>query len=154
MSLIPGLGRSPGGGHKSPIQYSSLENPHGPRSLVGYSPQGCKESDITVTTLDQHCKHKGETDSAGDTGSSESYNNPRKTPHLTRLVVLPLQHTVNSPTAHFQVQDLSVLFIKLALRHVANGKKVTNCKGMTVSKASSRMLQTIEHHTGTLTRIL
>ena len=38
MSLIPGLGRSPGGGHKSTLQYSSLENPHGQRSLVGYSP--------------------------------------------------------------------------------------------------------------------
>jgi len=27
--LIPGLGRSPGGGHGSPLQYSCLENPHG-----------------------------------------------------------------------------------------------------------------------------
>ena len=25
--LTPGLGRSPGGGHSSPLQYSSLENP-------------------------------------------------------------------------------------------------------------------------------
>ena len=24
---IPGLGRSPGGGHRSPLQYSCLENP-------------------------------------------------------------------------------------------------------------------------------
>jgi len=24
-----------------------MENPHGQRSLVGYSPQGCKESDTT-----------------------------------------------------------------------------------------------------------
>ena len=29
------------------LQYSSLENPHGQRSLVGYSPWGCKESDMT-----------------------------------------------------------------------------------------------------------
>ena len=36
--LIPGLGRSPGGGHGSPLKYSCLENPHGQRSLVGYSP--------------------------------------------------------------------------------------------------------------------
>ena len=35
---IPGLGRSPGGGHGSPLQYSCLENPHGQRTLVGYSP--------------------------------------------------------------------------------------------------------------------
>ena len=27
MGLIPGFGRSPGGGHGNPIQYSSLENP-------------------------------------------------------------------------------------------------------------------------------
>ena len=35
--LIPGLGRSPGGGHGNPLQYSCLEN-HGQRSLVGCSP--------------------------------------------------------------------------------------------------------------------
>ena len=34
--LIPGLGRSPGGGQGNPLQYSCLENPHGQRSLVGY----------------------------------------------------------------------------------------------------------------------
>jgi len=27
MGLIPGSGRSPGGGHGSPLQYSCLENP-------------------------------------------------------------------------------------------------------------------------------
>ena len=27
MSLIPGLGRCPGGGHGNPLQYSCLENP-------------------------------------------------------------------------------------------------------------------------------
>ena len=27
VSLIPGLGRSPGGGHNNPLQYSRLENP-------------------------------------------------------------------------------------------------------------------------------
>ena len=47
LSLIPGLGRSPGGGHDNPLQYSCLENPHGQRSLAGFSPQGCKESDMT-----------------------------------------------------------------------------------------------------------
>ena len=39
--------RSPGGGHGNPLQYSCLENPHGLRSQVGYSPWGCKESDTT-----------------------------------------------------------------------------------------------------------
>ena len=44
---IPGLGRSPGGGHGDPLQDSCLENPHGQRSLEGYSPRGHKESDTT-----------------------------------------------------------------------------------------------------------
>ena len=47
LGLIPGLGRSPGGGHGSLIQYSCLENLHGQRSLVGYSQWGHKESDMT-----------------------------------------------------------------------------------------------------------
>ena len=38
LGSIHGLGRSPGGGHGNPLQYSCLENPHGQRSLVGYSP--------------------------------------------------------------------------------------------------------------------
>ena len=38
LGSVPGLGRSPGGGHCNPLQYSCLENPHGQRSLVGYSP--------------------------------------------------------------------------------------------------------------------
>ena len=44
---IRGLGWSPGGGNGNPLQHSCLENPHGQRSLVGYSPAGCKESDRT-----------------------------------------------------------------------------------------------------------
>ena len=40
LGSIPGLGRSPGGGHGSPLQYSCLENAHGQRSLVGYHPWG------------------------------------------------------------------------------------------------------------------
>ena len=47
MGLIPGSGRSPGGGHYNPLQYSCLENPHGQRSLVGYSLWGREESDMT-----------------------------------------------------------------------------------------------------------
>ena len=47
LGSILGLGRSPGGEHGNPLQYSWLENPHGQRSLAGYSPQGCKESNTT-----------------------------------------------------------------------------------------------------------
>ena len=34
--LIPGLGRSPGGGNGNPFQYSCLENPHGQRNLEDF----------------------------------------------------------------------------------------------------------------------
>ena len=47
LGSIPGLGRSPGGGHGGPLQCSGLENPHGRGSLAGYSPWGHKESDMT-----------------------------------------------------------------------------------------------------------
>ena len=43
----PALGRSLGGGHGNPLQYSCLKNPHEQRSLVGCSPWGHKESDTT-----------------------------------------------------------------------------------------------------------
>ena len=43
--MIPGLGRSPGGGHGNPLPYSCLEKPHGRRSLEGYNPWGHKESE-------------------------------------------------------------------------------------------------------------
>ena len=47
LGSIPGSGRFPGGGHGNPLQYSCLENSHGQRSLGGYSPWSCKESDTT-----------------------------------------------------------------------------------------------------------
>ena len=45
LDSVPGLGRSPGGGHGNRLQYSCLENPHRQRSLAGCSPWGLKESD-------------------------------------------------------------------------------------------------------------
>ena len=47
LGSIPGLGRSPGEWHGNALQYSCLENPCAQRSLVGYSPWVCKESDMT-----------------------------------------------------------------------------------------------------------
>ena len=47
MGSIPRSGRSPGVEHGNPLQYSCLENPHGQRSLAGYSSWGHKESDMT-----------------------------------------------------------------------------------------------------------
>ena len=50
LGSIPGLERSPGGGHGNPLQYYCLENPHEQRSLAGWSPWGCKELDTTEAT--------------------------------------------------------------------------------------------------------
>ena len=47
VGLIPGSGRSPREGNSNPLQYSCLKNPHGQRSLEGYSPWGRRESDMT-----------------------------------------------------------------------------------------------------------
>ena len=47
LGLIPGSERSPRGGHGNPLQYSCLENLQGQRSLLGYSPWGYKELDMT-----------------------------------------------------------------------------------------------------------
>ena len=35
MGLIPGSGRSPGGEHGNPLQYSCLEKPYGQMSFEG-----------------------------------------------------------------------------------------------------------------------
>ena len=48
--IIPELKRSPGGGH------GNLEYPHGQRSLAGYSPWGCKQSDMTEWLKHTHKK--------------------------------------------------------------------------------------------------
>ena len=47
LGSIPGLGRSPGEGNGNPLQYSLPGKFHGLRTLVGYSPWGRKESDMT-----------------------------------------------------------------------------------------------------------
>ena len=46
-SSIPGSERLPEEGNGYILQYSCLENPHGQRNLVGYSPWGRKEEDTT-----------------------------------------------------------------------------------------------------------
>ena len=42
VGLIPGSGRSFGGGHGNPLQYSCMENTCGQRGLVAYCPWGHK----------------------------------------------------------------------------------------------------------------
>ena len=52
LCSIPGLGRSPGEGNDTPLQYSCLENPMD--SLIGYTHHGVAELDtnniFTFTT--------------------------------------------------------------------------------------------------------
>ena len=56
LGSVPGLGRSPGGGHGNPLQYACLEHLYGQQSLVGYSPWGCKESDTTEQLSTAHAE--------------------------------------------------------------------------------------------------
>ena len=46
-------------------QYSCLENPHWQRSLEGYSPWGCRESDMTEATQHAHTPSRVPTSSRG-----------------------------------------------------------------------------------------
>ena len=43
LGSVPEFGRSSGGGHGNLLQYSCPVNPHGQRSLEGYSPWGRTE---------------------------------------------------------------------------------------------------------------
>ena len=47
LGLIPGLGRSPGGGHSNPLQYSCVKNPMDRGAWGSYRPGGLKESDTS-----------------------------------------------------------------------------------------------------------
>ena len=54
MGLIPVSGRSPAGGHGNPRQLFLSGESHGQGSLAGYSPWGCKESDMTERLIHTH----------------------------------------------------------------------------------------------------
>ena len=49
----PGSGRFPGEGNGNPLVFLPGKF-HGERSLVGYSPWGCRESDITAQLIHKH----------------------------------------------------------------------------------------------------
>ena len=48
LGSVPGSGRSSGGGHGNPLQWSCPGKSHGQRSLAGGSPLGCQELDTTM----------------------------------------------------------------------------------------------------------
>ena len=53
--LIPGLGRSPGGGHGNPLQYSFLENPMAWRAIV----HKVAQSQTQLKRLSTHAQEEG-----------------------------------------------------------------------------------------------
>ena len=55
MGLIPGLGKSPGGGHSNPLQYSCLENPMDIQAWQVTGP-GVPKSRTWLKQLSMHTK--------------------------------------------------------------------------------------------------
>ena len=52
---VPEWGRSPGGGNNNPFQYSCQKKSHRQRRLEVYTPQGCKEADMTEQLSTPKC---------------------------------------------------------------------------------------------------
>ena len=79
LNSIPGLGRSPRGVHGNPLLYSCLENPHGQRSLAGYSPWGHRVGHYRATKHSRNISLKRQKQttttttkmSPGDQGNSD-----------------------------------------------------------------------------------
>ena len=55
MDSISGSGKSPGGWHGNPLQYSCLKKSHGQSRLASCSPWGRKESDTNLSDLTHTC---------------------------------------------------------------------------------------------------
>ena len=56
VGWIPGSGRSPGGGHRNPLQYSCLENPRSPVATV----HGVGKSQTRLEQLNTHACGTGQ----------------------------------------------------------------------------------------------
>ena len=86
MGLIPGSGRSPGEGNGNPLQNSCLENPHGQRSPVGYSPWTHKEAAMTkVGNVRQLEQEKGVQNGSGQKTKEKAHENGTKENPRTRV---------------------------------------------------------------------
>ena len=59
MGSIPGLGRPPGGEQGNPAPIFVPGEPHGQRSLAGYSPWGHAEWDTAEHTHNTNSHHIG-----------------------------------------------------------------------------------------------
>ena len=75
MTLIPGLGKSPGGGNGKPLQYSCLESPIAEELMLlncgigedSWSPLDCKEIQPVHPKGDQSWVFIGRTDVEAET---------------------------------------------------------------------------------------
>ena len=59
LGSVPGLGRSPGGGHGNPLQYSCLENPMD-RGAWGAIVHGAAKSWTQLKQLSMHTQETGD----------------------------------------------------------------------------------------------
>ena len=63
LSLIPGLGRSSGGGHDNPSSILAWRIPWAQGSLAGYSPWSCKELDMIGQLSTEQVRYWGREES-------------------------------------------------------------------------------------------
>ena len=66
------LGRSPGEGNGNPLHYFSPGKYYGQRNLTGYSPWGCKESDMTQRLNNCFSTQNGQSRCSFFTGANKS----------------------------------------------------------------------------------
>ena len=112
LGLIPGLGRFPGAGHGNPHNYYCLENTHGQRSLVGYSPWGCKELDMTERLHFPLCYgvRKCSNFILSHVAVQFSQHHLLKRLSLPHCMFLPPLSKVRYPKVHGFISGLSILF--------------------------------------------
>ena len=110
---IPGLRRSPGGGHGNPFQYSCPENPHGQRSLAGYSSQGRTELD-TIELVHMLSSIAFWVEDAVHYSRAVSRSSSEGDASLgPNLYVMPHSRNVDVKLSHYNIWLLNVLFIRI-----------------------------------------
>ena len=95
LGSIPESGRSPGGGHGNPHQYSCLENPHGQRGLGGLQSTGSQRVGHNSAT-----KHKAPTmKQSGKLQNPPPYNHTLEPSPPTTTVGLAMWVALASKTS-------------------------------------------------------
>ena len=146
LGSIPGLGKSHGGGHGNPLQYSGLENPRGQRSLAGYGPWGCKESVTTEPLSTAQGSNPCPQDSEGRLYQTPWISCPKSTFHnltfnATKTIFKEMQRKNNhslKQSFHWRlasakfVTDLSVIFELMSVVGQQFGEKNKKWKSQSV----------------------